>query len=302
LPPRPARLRLRISVANAGELPAAVQDAAAVSLDRGRLVLLGGVDAADASTPSIVVLAQGSVLRQDSLPEPQHDAQAARLGPYIYVFGGGVVSSFNHILRYDPSTGSVVQAGQLPTPASDVAVARMGGTAYIVGGYDGTHWLDTILAWHPGIPARLAGRLPFGLRYAAVAAGGNRLIIAGGTTTGGVSDAVLSFDPVSGVVRRIGRLPLPLTHASAAWVDGRVLVVGGRREVTGGQTDAILEINPASGAVRELGRLPQPLSDAAVVESNGKVLVAGGENAVGAQRAIVEITPHLTPVPGNTHP
>src|SRR5438477_265204 len=54
---RPRRSKLSVSVASAGILPAAIQDAAAVSLDQGRLVLLGGVDAGDASTPSIVVLA-----------------------------------------------------------------------------------------------------------------------------------------------------------------------------------------------------------------------------------------------------
>lgn len=210
-----------------------------------------------------------------------------------------MVSSFNHILRYDPSTGSVITTGQLPTRASDVAVATLGRSTYIVGGYDGSHWLDTILAWHPGVPPRLAGRLPFGLRYAAVAAAGHHLIIAGGTTTSGVTDAVLSFDPVSGAVKKVGRLPVPLTHASAAWIDGRMLVVGGRREVTGGQTSAVLEIDPISGAVRQVGRLPHPLSDAAVVALDGKLLVAGGEDAAGAQRTIFEVTPHLTPAPGN---
>lgn len=301
-PVRRGRLRLRVSVTTTGDLPEAVQDAAAVSLDQNRLALLGGVDAADASTASIVVLAGGSVVRHDSLPAPQHDAQAARLGHYVYVFGGGVVASFNHILRYDPTTGSVLQVGQLPTAASDVAVATLGSTAYIVGGYDGTNWLNSILAWHPGARARPAGRLPFGLRYAAVAAAGHRLIIAGGTTTRGVTDAILSFDPVTGAVEKIGRLPMPLTHASAASVDGRILMVGGRREVTGGQTSAILEINPSSGAVRQVGRLPHPISDGAVVALSGNVVVAGGEDASGPQRTILELAPHLTPAPSMSGP
>jgi Kelch motif len=81
------------------------------------------------------------------------------------------VSSFDHILRYDPATRQVSVAGTLPSNASDVAAAALGGTAYVVGGYDGAKPLDTILAWSPsGGSARVVARLPQGLRYAAVAA------------------------------------------------------------------------------------------------------------------------------------
>ena len=134
---------------------------------------------------------------------PQHDAQAARLGD-VYVFGGGVVSSYDHILRYDPATDRVAAVGRLPSAASDVAVASLGDTAYVVGGYDGASWLDTILAWRPGSAPRVVGRLPVGLRYAAVAAVGCCLLIVGGTTPRGISDAIVSFDPATGSVSRIG--------------------------------------------------------------------------------------------------
>jgi hypothetical protein len=50
----------------------------------------------------------------------------------------------------------------------------MGGTAYVVGGYTGSRWLDTIVAWRPGLPARVVAHLPFPLRYAAVATEGGR--------------------------------------------------------------------------------------------------------------------------------
>ena len=59
-------------------------------------------------------------------------------------------------------------------PSSDQAGAAIGRTAYIVGGYTGAHWLDTIVAWQPGGPARVVAHLPHALRYAAVAAAGAR--------------------------------------------------------------------------------------------------------------------------------
>ncbi len=73
---RRSRSAATVTVTAAGELPAAVADAASVALDHSRLVLLGGLDAADTSTASITVLAGGSLLRRDALPIPQHDAQA----------------------------------------------------------------------------------------------------------------------------------------------------------------------------------------------------------------------------------
>jgi hypothetical protein len=291
------RTILTLSETPLGALPAAVQDAAVASLQGQRVVLLGGLDAAQSSTAALTVLSGAASVARGALPEAQHDAQAATLGGAVYVFGGGQVSSFDHILRYEPASGSVSAAGTLPTPASDVAVAALGDTAYIVGGYDGIHPLDTILAWQPGSSPRVVGHLPAGVRYAAVSAADGRLIIAGGTTESGLSDAIFSFQPAaaggSGSVHRIGTLPAAITHASAAEVGGRVYVIGGREALTGSQTAAVLAIDPASGAVSRAGQLPEPLSDAAVVALAGRVLVMGGEAPSGTQSSIVALTPRL---------
>ena len=282
-----------VSVTTAGMLPKAVQDAAAAPLADGRLVLLGGIDDSGGSTASIQTVGNSSSGAPGSLPVPQHDAQAATLGAAVYVFGGGQVSSYDHILRYDPSTGAVSRAGTLPTPASDVAVAPVGETAYVVGGYTGTEPLDTIVAWSPGGSPQTIGHLPAGLRYAAVSAAGSRLIIAGGTVAGAPSDAILAFDTKTGTLRQIGRLPFPLTHASAATLAGDVLVVGGRRELSGGQTDAVLAIDPSTGAVRTVGHLPHPLSDASVAAVANRILVAGGDGGNGPESAILALAPRL---------
>jgi N-acetylneuraminic acid mutarotase len=172
-----------------------VADPAVAALPDGLLALLGGLDESGGSTAAITVLSGAAVARHDALPQPQHDAEAAVLGSDVYVFGGGGVSSYAHIVRYDPATGAVSYAGALLAPASDVAVAAIGRTAYVVGGYDGSRWLDTILAWNPGSAPRVVAHLPVGLRYAAVAAVEGRLIIAGGTTPNGLSNAILSLIP-----------------------------------------------------------------------------------------------------------
>jgi N-acetylneuraminic acid mutarotase len=295
---RPAVLS-SLSAAPIGSLPAAVEDAAVAPVSNGRLALLGGIDSSQTSTDSILLLNGASASQQGTLPNPQHDAQAATLGPDVYVFGGGQLSSYDHILRYDPSTGGSSQAGALPAPASDVAVVSIGNTAYIIGGYTGASWLDTIVAWTPGSGPRVVARLPAGLRYAAVAVAGNRIIIAGGTAPSDTStDAILSFDPASGAVTPLGHLPFALTHASAVFLDGRVVVVGGRREVSGGEIPTILAINPTTGAVSTVGQLPQPLSDAAVALDGNRIVVAGGDNGNGPQSAIIALTPRVAAVGG----
>jgi outer membrane protein assembly factor BamB len=291
--PTTVRTEIAVDVASAGRLPAAVQDAAVAANGRGSLLLLGGIDAAGTSTASVVELDAGgrSTIRAQ-LPDVQHDAQAALLGGQVYVFGGGDVASYPHILRVDPANDSAASAGELPRPQSDVAVATIGSTAYVVGGFDGVAPLDTIVAWRPGGVARYVARLPFAVRYAAVAAVSGRLIIAGGTGADGVSDAIWSYDPADGSVVQVGVLPQPLTHASAVTFGGRVYVIGGRHAVSGAQTAEIVEIDPASAQSAVVGVLPQPLSDAAVALAGGHIVVAGGEGSDGApQSAILALTP-----------
>jgi len=297
--PTVARTEIAVHLARAGRLPAAVADAAIAPGARGSLLLLGGIDAAGRSTSAIVALggpgAGASVRAQ--LPDVQHDAQAASIGGQVYVFGGGDLASYPHILRFDPATGAVATAGELPRAQSDVAVTTLGSTAYVVGGFDGVTPLDTIVAWRPGSPARYVARLPFAVRYAAVAAVAGRLIIAGGTGVDGVSDAIWSYDPSDGAVVQVGVLPRAVTHASAVTFGGRVYVIGGRLTASGDQTAQIVEIDPATALATLVGALPMRLSDAAVAVAGGHIVVAGGEAEGGApQSAILDLTPIVSHV------
>ncbi len=272
-------------------LPAPVQDPAIAGLGGSRFVLLGGLDAADSSTAGVLVANLRGPLRNASLPGAQHDAQAATLAGQVYVFGGGEFSQYDHILRFDLETDTVSAAGMLPTPASDVAVTQTGGTAYIIGGFDGTNWLDTILAWRAGTPARVVARLPVPLRYAAVAAANGEILIIGGTTPTGTSDAIYRFDPSTGKVLQIGRLAQPITHAGAATLGSSVYLVGGRGENLDSQTDRVWSIDPSTGSVHVAGLLPRALSDAGVLSVGKTILVAGGRTSEGTQAAVGELVP-----------
>jgi N-acetylneuraminic acid mutarotase len=272
-------------------LPAPLQDPAIAGLAGDRFVLLGGLDAADTSTAGVLVASLREPLRNAALPGAQHDAQAATLAGQVYVFGGGEFTQYDHILHFDPATDAVSAAGVLPTAASDVAVTQTGGTAYIIGGFDGTNWLDTILAWRAGTTARVVAHLPVPLRYAATAAINGEVLIIGGTTPTSTSDAIYRFDPPTGVVRQIGRLAQPITHAGAATLGSSVYLVGGRGENLDAQSDRVWSIDPSTGAVHAAGRLPRALSDAGVLAIGNTILVAGGRTAEGTQAAVGELAP-----------
>ena len=280
---------MRLGASALGSLNAPLQDAAGAA-SRDRVVLLGGLTGAGASTDAISTVV-GRVQRSvGRLTSARHDAAAVTLGGSVYVFGGGnAVGQLGEIVRFDPSRGgraSVV--GRLPSASSDVGAADVDGTAYVIGGYDGQAWLDTIVAWRPGHPARIAARLPVPLRYAAVATARGKIVIAGGSTPSGLASRdVLVFDPATHRVRTVGKLPAPTTHAAGATLDGLVFVVGGRGATPGSATDQIVSVDPRSGRVRSAGRLPTALSDVSAVSLSDRIVIAGGRSST---RTVAELT------------
>jgi YVTN family beta-propeller protein len=275
-----------------GTLGDPVQDAAAAPAASGAL-LLGGLTAEDTSRSDIVAVVHGIGVRRGQLAGPLHDAAAATLGGRAYLFGGGNgTAQLDAVVSVDPGTGAVRDAGRLPAPSSDQAAAALGGSAYVVGGYTGARWLDTVVAWRPGAGSRVAGHLPGALRYAAVAAAGGRVIIAGGSRPDGTaSDAVLAFDPRTGRVTRLGRLPAPTTHAAAAALGGTVYVIGGRGATAGSETARIVAIDARTGRVRDAGHLSSPRSDLAAVALGSRILLAGGRGAGVTLATVSELTP-----------
>jgi DNA-binding beta-propeller fold protein YncE len=284
---------LRLAEHRVAALPAPLQDAAFASLDGRRVILLGGLTAADTSSDGILVADAGGARSLGALPAALHDAAAVRLGASAYLFGGGDgVRQLDGIVRVDPPTGNTLTVGRLPAPSSDQAAAEVGGTAYVVGGYTGSSWLDTIVAWRPGTPARVVARLPSPVRYAAVVAAGGKVVVAGGSLPDGTAtDSVFVFDPRTRRVRRVGRLPSPTTHAAAAALGRVAYVIGGRGAAVDTPTTRIVAIDVATGRVRNAGQLATPRSDLAAAAIGTRILVAGGHGRAGTDAAISELVP-----------
>jgi N-acetylneuraminic acid mutarotase len=289
--PRPAVAQTLVA-RPAGRLADPVQAPAAAPLQDGRVLLMGGLDAASASSSGIGLAGVGRPRAVGQLPAAVHDAAAAPAPGGAYLFGGGEPSQ-DAILRVSTS-GRTSREGRLPAPASDVAAATVQGRYYVVGGYTGVQPLNTIVEWRPGeAKGRVAARLPVAVRYAAVAAAGREVVIAGGSVGIRASRAVYAFDPARRSVRRLARLPHPLTHASAATLGGIVYVVGGRGANLDSQTRRILAIDPRTGRVTDAGLLPRGLSDAGVTAVRGnRIVVAGGRDAAGrASDGVLTLAP-----------
>jgi YVTN family beta-propeller protein len=284
----PAKLAERAT----GSLPAPLQDPSFVKSGRA-VLLLGGLNAADASVDTVIAAGFHGAHTIGRLPSVRHDTAAAALGNAVYVFGGGNgPGQLDEIVRVDPAGKRSTVVGRLPAASSDSTAAAVGGTAYVVGGYTGTRWLDTIVAFRPGRPARVVAHLPWRVRYAAVAAVGNRLVIAGGSREDGTAtDAVLVYRPSTGQVTRIGTLPAPTTHAAAAALGGVAYVIGGRGAAAGTPSAAIVAVDVARRRVRPAGALDTPRSDLAAVAVGRRILVAGGSGRAGTVGTVSELAP-----------
>jgi YVTN family beta-propeller protein len=277
-----------------GSLQSPVQDAAGVALGGDRAMLLGGLTASDISRADIRVVTSASDRVAGALPTAVHDTAAVRIGAAVYVFGGGTNSGAQSdaVVRVPLNGGGPAIVGRLPAPSSDQAAAAIGGTAYIVGGYTGTRWLDTIVAWRPGSGARVVARLPFALRYAAVAAAPGRLIIAGGSLEDGTAgSAVLEYTPGQKHAKIIGRLPAATTHAAAAAIGDVAYVIGGRGAALGSATARIVAINARAGRIRTAGALTAARSDLAAVSLGSRILLIGGKDATGTLASLSELVP-----------
>jgi outer membrane protein assembly factor BamB len=260
-----------------GTLPSPASRIAAVALDRGRVMLLGGL--ANGSSSNEILLGTPERLRRaGTLPIPTHDDAAVLLGRTVYLLGGGQATSSDAVVRVT-AAGHARQAGTLGEPLSDLGATVVGRTAYIAGGYTGSQYATGILAFRGGAP-RLAARLPAGLRYAGVASLDGMVYVAGGITTSGTSNAVYRFDPGTGSVEQVATLPRPVAHAPLVALGGSLYLLGGDG------SDAVWRIEPGGG-VSLAGHLPQPLANAAAVALGRSVYLFGGDGS----DAVLRVTP-----------
>jgi hypothetical protein len=270
--------KLQISVAPF-QLTAPVERAVAVTW-HGKLYVAGGLDSHGVSTDGVLSVdpSTGRVKQVGRLPQPFHDAAAAVLGDRLLVFGGGSVQGTDIVQAFDLLTGKGSVVGHLPVALSDLSAAVVGTTAYLVGGFDGSIPRREIYSTSDGVSFSLAGTLPAGLRYAAVAPSGSGVVIAGGVSKDGPVSTVSEFDPAAGAISTIGHLPSRVGHAAALALGSFVYILGGRD--AGGRAEGnVWRVDPGARKVRAQPSLTAPVSDPASVSDGASGWLLGGWRA-----------------------
>jgi hypothetical protein len=299
-PSRTASRPLTLRVTRAPfRLPFAI--AREVVLARGHdLLVIGGITQQLATTAAIIQLdtATGRSTHAGRLASPAHDAAGAVLGGRPYLFGGGDQAELASVQAVRRS-GTAVVAGQLPGPRSDISSVTLGRTAYLVGGYDGTSWIGTVLATTNGRTFTAVATLPVPVRYAAVAGAGNRIWVFGGLTPAGNSRVIQRVNLATGEAAVVGRMPAPISAATAITLAGRIFIAGGQvTKGSGGQVASrtVLAYDPAHHRVTRAGRLPVPVTNAAAAVIGDTAFLVGGNNGNRQVPAVAEL--RLVPATG----
>ncbi len=282
-PSRTARKPLTLQVTRAAyHLPSAISREVVLARDQD-LLIIGGITQQLTTTSTIIQLnpITGRATRAGHLADPAHDAAGAVLGGRPYLFGGGDLAELAAVqaLRH---RGTAVVVGQLPGPRSDISSVTLGSTAYLVGGYDGTSWIGTVLATSNGKAFTRVATLPVPVRYAAVAGAGKRIWVFGGLTPAGPSRLIQRVNLSTGNAAVVGRMPAPISAATAVTLAGRIFIAGGQVAKGGGArlvaSRTVLAYNPADSRVTAAGRLPVAVTNAAAAVVGGTAFLVGGNN------------------------
>lgn len=274
--PGPAPVRLTATFARA-RLPAPLHDLTFITTPEGPLLIGGATRKGSPSGKVDQLTANGArVIPAGTLAQPVREAAAVNLYDETLVFGGRGASTLDRVQSLIPGARAQTVA-HMPSALSDpVAVNLDKVAAYLVGGVDGRTISADVLQSTDGRDFVRVGRLPMAVREAAVAGlPPQRIYVFGGELPDGrPTSAIQEYDTATRRSAVVGRLPHPLSEASAVLLDGVIYLLGGR--VRGAASDRIYRFDPERNRVLPAGRLPGPIRDAAATSYFGRAYLAGG--------------------------
>ena len=147
----------------------------------------------------------------------------------------------------------------------------------------------TVRAVRPQLGIRSAGyRLPTPVQRAVAVATASSLIVGGGLAASGAStNGIFRLDPVSGLLTRLGSVPLPFHDAAAGLIGRRLFVFGGGTDRSSASVQ-VFDLATRRGSVA--GSLPHALSDVASAAVGGTVYLVGGYDDVSPRAEIYATT------------
>lgn len=259
----------------------------------GQFVVLGGLHTGNVSTANVydVETATGAAHAVGTLLTPLHDAGVGVSGGKALVIGGGTPTETGRVQSFPvEGGGQAAVTGSLPEPRSDSHGVTFGGTTYITGGFSGTKPDAEVLATTDGRAFTPVASLPVPVRYAATTVMDGQILLFGGESVDGPNagppvNVIQAVDPVHRTARVIGYLPEHLEGASAATVNGEVIVAGGDVQSSGSGTGTVSTIwayDPVHHRLLKAGKLRVPVSYSAITVTGSSAFLVGGETN-GAQ-------------------
>jgi hypothetical protein len=290
------------------KMTTALEGQAAVRLEDGRVLILGGtvpftgacpMACVNPSTASVEIFnpATGKFGAHGSLAEPRAGAQALLLNDGRVLVSGGTGefgADLDTIEIFDPTKGTSVvvtpPAGTPKLPVSPSTILLADGRVLIAGGsYDEYNSTSNVtLIFDPTSGAFSKGPLMAAPRQSATATllADGRVLIVGGdyykANYGYANNSAEAIDP-SHPLSSSTLLPSPYQATSTLLSDGRVLVVGASKydQVAGcmAPTDAVV-FDPGTAGFTAVDPMKTPRTGSAAVRvQDGRVLLLGGRAA-----------------------
>jgi len=251
----------------------------AAGVVRGEIVVVGGFTAGGANSDRVDAYSvdRDTWRRLPDLPAAVDHAAAASANGTVYVMGG--YGRDRRPLRtvFALAGASWLRLPSLPDARAASAAAIAGGRLYVVGGVNGRRGLARV-AFALDLKTRRWRRLPgpSPREHLAAAAAGSRVYAVGGRSAG-IDTNTNRFEVYDPRARRWTRLaPIPAARGGtgAAFVDGRIISVGGERPQ--GTIGSVYGYELRTRRWRRLPDLPTPRHGLAVVAAAGRVYAAAG--------------------------
>src|ERR1700692_4161153 len=256
-----------------------------------------------AAAPSAFAQANGEKLAP--FPEPAEEILGAAAGGKMYVFAGfiPVWKPKGLVYEYDPATDHWTKKKPTALPSHHVAFTEYHGKIYAFGGFvyptsGPAAWVPINNAWEYDPAAdtwKALAPMPSKRGSPVAAAVGDKIYVIGGVNIlPGATETALDFktpqasvgtveeyDPATNTWRERSPMPTPRNHTTAAAVNGKIYVIGGRVGAAfiglASDISVVEEYNPATDQWSgPRARMPIARSALGAAVHGGRIYVAGG--------------------------
>jgi N-acetylneuraminic acid mutarotase len=259
---------------------------ASAAILNGKLYVVGGRGASGVlNTIEEFDLTTNTCTLKATLPAPRELAAVVALNGKLLIMGGADSTDTPTATswEYDPVTNTFSSRASLHTPLMNRSPLVSNGKVYLIGGLTSTGfppaaWTNDVQELDPATDTwSYAGTVPTSRYASSVGIITNSLYVVGGDASLPASmPQNLNVNEAAALASNwITRapMPIPVSRAASATVNGMIYVLGGAGTTT---SDAIQMYDPIKDLWQVKSSLPLPLFGAAGAAQDGSIFLAGG--------------------------